>query len=262
MGRPSVEATPRWIIEHLSERDLEITKMVGQFKLASTLQIQRVYFANMRTWSTGARLCRRVLERLVRDKVLTRLERRIGGVRAGSSSFIYALGSVGQQIESDYKPHKYSREPSEMFVDHTLAITEIYVKLRESTVAIADFESEPSCWRPFGFTYGGKDILKPDLYARLQHGYEELSWFVEVDRATEHREAINRKLKTYIEYFNTGIEQTKKELFPRVLWIVPNEKRKVWLETLIASYDKQVKGLFAVCVEQNTIETLRDDVPP
>ncbi len=262
MGRPNVETTPRWIIEHLSERDLEIVRMVGQFKLASTLQIQRVYFANMRTMSTGARLCRRVLERLVRDKVLTRLERRIGGVRAGSASFIYALGSVGQQIESDYKPHKYSREPSEMFVDHTLAITEIYVKLRESTVAIADFESEPTCWRPYGFAYGGKEVLKPDLFTKLQHGYEELNWFVEVDRATEHREAINRKLKAYVEYFNTSIEQSKYEVFPQVLWVVPDEKRKQWLEQLIKPFNKQIEDLFAVCTESNAIETLRDDVPP
>jgi hypothetical protein len=262
MGRPNIEATPHWIIEHLSERDLEIVRMVGQFKLASTLQIQRVYFANMRTCSTGARLCRRVLERLVRDKVLTRLERRIGGVRAGSASFIYALGSVGQQIESDYKSHTYSREPSNVFIDHTLAITEIYVKLRESTVTIADLESEPNCWRPYGFAYGGKEVLKPDLFTKLQHGYEELSWFVEVDRSTEHREAINRKLKAYVEYFNTGIEQSKHEIFPQVLWVVPDEKRKEWLKQLIKPFNQQIEGLFAVCLERNAIEVLRDYVPP
>lgn len=262
MGRPNIEATPRWTIDHLSERDRDITKMVGQFKLASTLQIQRLYFSSMSTNATGARLCRRVLERLVRDKVLTRLERRIGGVRAGSASFIYALGSVGQQIESDYKPHKYSREPSSMFVDHTLAITEIYVRLMENTVYLADFESEPNCWRPYGFTYGGKEILKPDLYAKLQHGYEELSWFIEVDRATEHREAINRKLKIYLDYFNTGIEQSKHEVFPKVAWIVPDEKRKEWLEGLIKPFNKQVEGLFTVALEDDAIAILRDDVPP
>ena len=116
MGRSNIEATPRWIIEHLSERDRDITKMVGQFKLASTLQIQRLYFSDMRTKATSARLCRRVLERLVRDKVLVRLERRIGGVRAGSASFIYALGSVGQQIESDYNLVDQSHTSYEIYV--------------------------------------------------------------------------------------------------------------------------------------------------
>jgi hypothetical protein len=257
-----VDATPTWIIDHLSERDLDIAKTVEQFKLISTLQIQRLYFANLKTKATGARLCRRVLERLVRDKVLVRLERRIGGVRAGSASYIYALGSVGQQIESDYKSHTYSREPSNVFIDHTLAITEIYVRLKENTINLVDLETEPKCWRPYGFTYGGKETLKPDLFTKLADKNEELSWFVEIDRSTEHLEAIMRKLKTYVEYFNTGIEQAKHEVFPRVLWIVPDQRRKAWLEQLITPFNKQVEGLFAVALEGQAIEILQDDIPP
>jgi hypothetical protein len=65
-----------------------------------------------------------------------------------------------------------------------------------------------------------------------------------------------------VEYFNTGIEQAKHEVFPRVLWIVPDQRRKAWLEQLITPFNKQVEGLFAVALEGQAIEILQDDIPP
>lgn len=69
--------------------------------------------------------------------------------------------------------------------------------------------------------------LKPDAFARLTVGDFEDSYFFEADNATEHLGRIVAKCKQYIAYFNTGIEQREKEIFPLVVWLVPDEKRKL-----------------------------------
>ena len=44
-------------------------------------------------------------------------------------------------------------EPGLAFVRHTLAVTELYVRLREAeragTLELLEFEPEPECWRSY-----------------------------------------------------------------------------------------------------------------
>src|ERR1700682_4418500 len=79
--------------------------------------------------SRAARTARRVLERRVDDRLLVRLDRRVGVVRAGSASFVYGLGPVGQRVLGFGGPRRRFREPTSTFVVHTLAITELVVEL-------------------------------------------------------------------------------------------------------------------------------------
>ncbi len=69
--------------------------------------------------------------------------------------------------------------------------------------------------------------LKPDAFVRLTIGEFEENYFFEADNATEHIGRVIAKCKQYIAYFNTGIEQRENEVFPLVVWIVPDEKRKI-----------------------------------
>ena len=59
------------------------------------------------------------------------------------------------------------REPSDEFLDHTLAIAQLAVDLhsvaRAGDIELIEVEPEPECWRRFTAGLEGVQILKPDL---------------------------------------------------------------------------------------------------
>jgi len=124
-----------------------------------------------------------------------RLERRVGGARAGSASFVYALTTVGQRVVDQDGPRRRLSEPSAWFVDHTLAIADFWIGLavhaRGGAWEILDWQSEPHSWREV-VTLGGTLSLRPDLFVVLGIGDYEVRLFIEIDRGTEHMPAINR----------------------------------------------------------------------
>ena len=70
----------------LSDRDLQLLSFVFQVGVADARQLERLAFpAGPGTKITAARRARRSLARLVDDGLLNRLDRRVGGVRAGST---------------------------------------------------------------------------------------------------------------------------------------------------------------------------------
>lgn len=52
--------------------------------------------------------------------------------------------------------------------------------------------------------------------------------------------------KKYIEYYRSGIEQRQKEVFPFVLWIVPDDKRKLAISKVIQNELYNFWELFTV----------------
>jgi hypothetical protein len=61
---------------------------VATMRLASVAQLQRLHGV---AGAAAVRRFRRLLARLTEKRLLGRLERRIGGVRAGSAGFVYRL---------------------------------------------------------------------------------------------------------------------------------------------------------------------------
>src|SRR5687767_2560691 len=86
-----------YVAGRLSARDHAVIETVGRLRLVSAGQLERLFFTGGDP-QTAARTRRRVLERLVNLQVLGRLERRIGGVRAGSSGYVYCLDRVGRRL--------------------------------------------------------------------------------------------------------------------------------------------------------------------
>src|SRR3984885_8430557 len=115
--------------ERLSARDLAIIRQVAELRLMSARQIQAVHFPDGEhdNEQAATRARQRVLKRLTRERLLIRLDRRIGGVRAGSAGFVLALGPVGQRVLATSGPRRRSYEPTWRFVDHTLAIAQLVV---------------------------------------------------------------------------------------------------------------------------------------
>ncbi|MEA2901384.1 MAG: hypothetical protein QOH36_1271 [Actinomycetota bacterium] len=71
--------------------------------------------------------------------------------------------------------------------------------------------------------------MKPDAAVRLGADEYEDHWFIEVDRGTESPAVIERKAAVYRSYWSTGREQAELGAFPRVLWLVPDERRRAVL---------------------------------
>jgi hypothetical protein len=59
-----------------------------------------------------------------------------------------------------------------------------------------------------------------------ESGRYEDHWFVEVDRATEPPNRVIKKCRQYEEYRHSDREQAKHGVFPAVVWVVPNERRR------------------------------------
>lgn len=251
----------------LSERDRAILLVAVELRLVSTRQIERRLFTVPRdhvTALSAARSCRRTLERLVRDRMLVRSERRIGGVRAGSAAFVYAIGPVGERVLGTVVPRRRFREPSPMFLAHTLAASELYVQLHEAAdgdrFKLISLEAEPRCWRS-STGLGGRLLLKPDLFVVLATGEYEYRWFVEVDLGTEHTPALLRKCQAYETYYQSGVEQAEHGVFPRVLWVTPDEERAEHIRRVIERDSHLTPALFVATSEKQAVYTLAGGRP-
>jgi hypothetical protein len=249
--------------ERLSERDRRILEHVAQLRLLRARQIQCLVFPDEQhaNAATAARCCRRVLERLTRDRLLVRLERRVGGVRAGSASFVYAISPIGHRLIHPAGTRRRLREPSLRFVDHTLAVADLLVAVtfhaRGGAWELVQWQSEPNSWRQV-VTLGGTIVLRPDLFFVLAVGEYELRWFIELDRATEHLPAITRKCRLYNTYYRSGTEQQEHSVFPRILWIAPSEQRATWLRNTIAADRRLAAGLFGVTTTDQALTALAE----
>lgn len=248
----------------LSQRDLDVVASLARLRLARTGQLQRLHF-DQGSPLTQARRCRHALERLVQLGVLARLDRRIGGVRAGSAGFVYALGPVGQRLNGGHGPAGGQRvrrpwTPSLPFVAHRLAVTELFVALVERQRAgqcdVLRFDAEPAAWRRFTGPAGSVVTLKPDAYVVTALGEYEYHRFVEVDRATEGAATIAAKLRVYRQYWASGREQHEHGVFPGTLFVVPDGHRARAISGEIASQPAETRFLFDVVVWTEAVTRL------
>jgi hypothetical protein len=246
----------------LSGRDRDILESVRSLRLVGARQIEALHFdEGGGSALTHARACRRVLERLTDLQLLLRLERRIGGVRAGSASYIYALGHLGQRLLAPREARRRRHEPSLNFVEHTLAIADAVVAItkaeRAERLEVLELQTEPSCWRSFT-TLGSAGILKPDLFLSVAVGQFELRWFIEIDLCTEHAPAIQRKATAYLRYLQSGREQADHEVFPQVLWTARDERRAVALRAALDAVWAP-PALFTVTADHEMVDAIVEE---
>jgi hypothetical protein len=253
----------------LSERERRIIETVVRLRLLSATQLERLYFATTANPASRARLARRTLARLVELRLLGRLERRIGGVRAGAAGHVYYATTGAQRLVAYWHDEGLGRlrsryEPNQAFVRHTLGIAESYVRAKEAhhagTVELLEFQSEPAAWRTFVGPGGARLFLKPDAFVRLGvSAEEEEKAFLEIDCGTEGRAALTRKCRAYLMAWQAGIEG---EVFPRVLWITTNQRRVGLLTEVCASMPAEAWKLFAVTTPERALAMLTNANPP
>jgi hypothetical protein len=216
----------------LSERDLAIVQTVAELRFVSGSQLRRIHVTSG-TALGNERVARKVLARLVELGVLDRLERRIGGPGpAGSEGYVYVLALGGQSLTYPRKASGRTRRrrrvvtPGQMFVGHTLAVSEVHTRLieaeRDGCFVIAERLAEPACWRRFT-SEGEQATLKPDLAATVVGGLRARGFLIDVDRGTEGTRTLERRLGIYGRY--RVHQRASGESFPQVLWLARTDKR-------------------------------------
>ena len=243
--------------DSLSEQDWAIISSLALVRVATSSQLVELHLSEI-----GLRRAQRRLAVLVDRRILARLPRTIGGPRAGSSGHIYALDVAGQRL-ADLAGDGRLRRPWALgprFVAHSLAVTDVYVRLvradRAGSVGVVRFAGEPSSWRTFFGPGGARVVLKPDAYAVVIAGGWEDHWFIEVDLDTEHAPTIARKCAVYGDYRRSGTEQARHDVFPRVLWLVPDEHRAKVVGRVIDRLPVGTKAIFDVALHGEVVERL------
>jgi len=240
----------------MSDRDRAVLTTLARVRVATARQLYRLHFQGV-----TRRQARAGLASLAGRRLIARLPRVVGGVRADSTGYVYALDVAGTRLvrpgrERPQRPWSVGRA----FLDHSLAVTDLYVRLTEAERAgrlhLADFVTEPGCWRRFHGPGGARLVLKPDAALRLRLGRYEDRWWLEADCGTESRTTLARKCEVYRRYWQAGVEQARTGVFPRVLWLVPNEQRQGVLVDVIARQPEDARPLFVVAPFASAIDRL------
>ena len=255
------------LADRLSERDREVVRTVARLRLISGKQLERLFFTESPSPSSAARLARLRLARLVKLGVVARLERRVGGVRAGSAGHVYTATPDGQRLVAFWRGEGIGRpralyEPGAAYLAHTLAAAEVLVALKEAERAgrleLLAHQGEPDCWRQYVGSYGRATTLRPDAYVQVAVDDFEEHAFIEVDRGTVGRLALRRKHDAYLAYYRSGREQAALGLMPRVIWLADTPQRIRLLEDVAAECGRDGRRLFSAMSGAQLVSALCD----
>lgn len=210
---------------------------------------------------SAGRVRRRIMGRLADLGLVTMTERRIGGIRAGSTGHVHVLTPAGYTLTallSGERPPgrvRRSRNPGPMFLNHALATAETYVQLVEASHAggfrVATFVTEPGCWWPAGHGL----YLKPDAYLALQTASYRDCWWLEIDQATESLPRVQDKIRTYHDHAEHG-GLGPDEALPRILFATPDGKRAAAIRSAAAKTSTSEDGMISVTTHQQAVPYL------
>jgi hypothetical protein len=229
----------------LNSRQKAILSDVARLGVASGGQLQRLHYEPS---EAGRRLARIDLAALCELRVLSRLGRTIGGVRAGSRAHCFALGVAGQRIVwPDRRRYREPWTPNRAYLRHALAVSELYTQLRTAMgTRLTTYDTEPSCWRSYFGPGGAPATLKPDAFVVLDLGRFEDRFWIEMDLATESGPRITTKAWAYVRYWQSGREQAASGIFPQVLWITTSETRRALMVAALTRLPAEHWRLFVV----------------
>jgi hypothetical protein len=247
----------------MSERDWALLNFLAASRLATGKQlVARFWTCHANGDPARARAGRRALKRLSEWRVLDPLPGRArGGQRGGSATLIYRVGVAGAKLLARRGWHqKRLAAPGERYIAHTLACAQIAVDLHvahgRGDLDLIEVQHEPACHRGFLGPMGARLMLKPDLFVRIGAGGLEDRWFVECDLASEHANTLLGKANRYIAHRRSGAEQRDHGVYPRVLWVAPDDRRASEVESILARPGAEAGHLFSICRFDETAEFL------
>jgi Replication-relaxation len=238
-GRLGRHQLDRLVVD-LSDRDKAVLQTLADYRFLTTRQLQRWHFSDHASAESGERTTRRVLARLQATGLLRQMDRRVGGLGAGSSQPVWRLSDSSHRLlaiggADGVKPRRRTfHEPSLRLLDHTVAVAEAalqLVDLGRSTSAIESvaIQTEPASWRRYQGAEGVQ-LIRPDLAVSVNGvddegaNYED-RWFIEVDQGGMHAPTFIERCLQYERYRLSGQEQAAHDVFPLVVWVLHQPER-------------------------------------
>ena len=263
MNRSPTKSTARFsslVPAPIHPMQARLLALVAAHRFATTTQLARLTALEYASPGSALRQTQRHLASLAQQRLLTSLERRVGGWQGGSAVTIWAATTRGHRrmaaAEGEEVPRRQRpREVSTTFLDHLLAITEVRTSIEEAVRQEADTEAmvalEPDCWRTALSPSGQVQVLRPDLAVTITSPAYEDRYLVEVDRATENPGRVIATCWRYQEHQAASSQAGDGGVFPLVVWLVPNDRRRHRLERAIAHSTGLLCELFRViCLDQ------------
>lgn len=262
----------------LTERDKEIILAVHDHRFLRLDQLQRLFFPCVR-------IAQRRLKMLHDLGFLDRVRIPQG---EGSTQYVYCLGKAGAYLAAikrgisreGIRWNKRYNMVELVFLEHTLAVGEFYVELREAErrserVRLLEWVPDREIKARF-FRDGGRAV--PDAYFKLAvyeeqvNDFIDFDYFLEVDMGTMRCRSFAGKIARYVNFHT--MEDTKGwfESFPTLLITAPSESRlktlkratqKVLgandysLRCLFASWDRLSSNLFGEAWEKISSDSTR-----
>jgi len=246
----------------LSENRRELLELLHTHRFATSRQLTRFALTRYRSASSAHRQTLRHLAGLEEQRLVTRLERRIGGWQRGSDVAVWSLTTTGLRLLTGSTRRQRPQAVSTTFLAHTLATTEVCLVISETVREIDSAEvsliQEPDCWRSFPSPAGEFVTLRPDLTSTITSPEYTDHYFLEVDRATENPARIVRTTRQYLAYQQSGIEQEALGVFPALIWVVPHAKRQAQLTRHLSAEPGVPSDLWLVITLNQLPELVRD----
>ncbi|WP_148616548.1 replication-relaxation family protein [Nocardioides rubriscoriae] len=112
--------------------------------------------------------CRNPSEHLLIESI----ERRMGGIGAGPTGTVWRVGPAGDRLlraDDHDAARARRREPSRRFLEHRMLVADVACSLTTAagrgSFELLRIEPEPASWRDYSGPQGGRETLKPDLFA-------------------------------------------------------------------------------------------------
>jgi hypothetical protein len=225
----------------ISPRDRLILSFVGRFGQVTTKHIDARFFAGHKSRTS----VKETVRRLTRNKLLARIEiRTVGGANGGSGQYVYQIGPAGWKAAN--MPGTYYAARSVKY--HSLAIADVFIEI-DARLNVTTFDTEPDSHERVNYV-----LLEPDLFVVLDLEHVQRRAWLEIDLGTERPKQLREKMGRYYHAWSGAPDRWRP--WPFVVWVVPDEKRRAELESLIKLEPAESQGMYRVTLFEDVVETL------
>ena len=218
--RPKVSITPAYVRSlALSDRDLQITRFIGEMAYVTIDQVARLWFGHTRKPTIRAR---NVLRRLWELHVLDRTPGDGLALYGLKRQTVYMLGRAGETMMAEEFDKRPRRSVTGFLLNHNTLLSEAAVRLTLSLRAADSRDLLIYGERLIGFDWENQSVrLRPDalFVVRAREGDVEFPFFVELDTGTRDLGSFRVKQLQYRLYLRSRAWQTHYNQFPGILVI-------------------------------------------
>jgi len=197
----------------LTHRDLRIVTDVGQFRILTREQLERLGHFQSKTRANA------ILLRLVHFGYLSR---RYQPAVAGTQRALYFLGPKGAALTERSTPseRRNIKALADLFLAHQLLITDVHIGFRRETSV------QIQRWMTDEELRAGQLGIVPDGHIEYTQGDRRFGAFLELDRGTETLGRFQAKVRAYVHLTTTDrYQRAFGRTFFRVLVVAPSATR-------------------------------------